>query len=245
MVYHGYTATTELPFRQVCEVVRDWAFKSTDLPLIVSLEVHCSTAQQEIVVELMNAYWGNFIQRLPENFSDQTPLPPLDSLKGKILIKVKYSPPEKGKDEKSIKGQPRHSEEQESPGEDDAVKKGNIIPSLSSMGVFTRAFHFNSFDQPEAAIPTHVFSLSEATVLDVCEERPESIFGHNLEHLMRAYPKGSRLSSSNLDPAPFWRFGIQMVSVFVAGSVSRNNTYSGCTQFSKDECSNDAEHSPI
>lgn len=192
----------------MCEVVRDYAFKNTDLPLIVSLEVHCGPPQQEIVVELMNDYWGQYLQRLPHDFSDQTPLPPLDSLRKKILVKVKYSPPEKATNNKNA---PRSSEDQDSTGEDDAVKKGKILPSLSSMGVFTRAFHFDSFDQPEAAIPTHVFSLSEKKLLDVCEESPETIFAHNLKHLMRAYPKGTRLSSSNLDPAPFWRFGIQMV----------------------------------
>lgn len=205
-VYHGYTATSELPFRKVCEVVRDYAFKNTDLPLIVSLEVHCGPSQQEIVVELMNDYWGKYLQRLPNDFSDQTPLPSLDSLRHKILVKVKYSPPDK-----SNNNAPRTSEDQGSSGEDDAVKKGKILQSLSSMGVFTRAFHFDNFDQPEATIPTHVFSLSEAKLFDACEDSPETIFSHNLKHLMRAYPKGTRLSSSNLDPAPFWRFGVQMV----------------------------------
>lgn len=30
---------------------------------------------------------------------------------------------------------------------------------------------------------------------------------------MRAYPKGLRVSSSNLDPAPFWRAGVQIVAL--------------------------------
>jgi hypothetical protein len=30
---------------------------------------------------------------------------------------------------------------------------------------------------------------------------------------MRVYPKGLRVSSSNLDPAPFWRLGVQMVAL--------------------------------
>lgn len=35
----------------MCEVIRDYAFRKSDLPLIVSLEVHCSKKQQEILVE--------------------------------------------------------------------------------------------------------------------------------------------------------------------------------------------------
>lgn len=49
VIYHGYTATREMPFRKMCEAVREYAFRTTDLPLIVSLEVHCSPAQQDIV----------------------------------------------------------------------------------------------------------------------------------------------------------------------------------------------------
>lgn len=30
---------------------------------------------------------------------------------------------------------------------------------------------------------------------------------------MRAYPKGTRITSNNLDPAPFWRQGVQMVAL--------------------------------
>lgn len=30
---------------------------------------------------------------------------------------------------------------------------------------------------------------------------------------MRAYPKGLRINSTNLDPAPFWRQGVQMVAL--------------------------------
>ncbi|KAI7001204.1 hypothetical protein KC329_g100 [Hortaea werneckii] len=36
---------------------------------------------------------------------------------------------------------------------------------------------------------------------------------HNMKYLMRAYPKGTRVRSSNLDPAPFWRQGIQIVAL--------------------------------
>lgn len=216
VVYHGYTATKEMPFRKVCEVVRDYAFVRSDLPLIVSLEVHCHPPQQEIVVELMNDYWGSYLQRMPKDFSDSTPMPTLESLKNTILVKVKYSPPEqakaKSKAAESTKQVPKNANDKDSSGdEDDAVKKGKIIESLSNLGVFTRAYHFDNFDQETATIPTHVFSLGESKLLDACEKQPKKLFEHNLHHLMRAYPKGSRLRSSNLDPAPFWRFGIQMV----------------------------------
>lgn len=113
VVYHGYTATREIPFRAVCATVRDYAFRTSDLPLIVSLEVHCSPSQQEMVVELINNYWGEFLERVPDNFSDATPLPRLESLRRRILVKVKYTPPE------TAEAASKATEEQDSASDDD------------------------------------------------------------------------------------------------------------------------------
>lgn len=172
----------------MCEVVRQYAFYRTTLPLIVSLEVHCSPPQQEIVCELMQDYWGEFLVKLPDDFSDSTPLPSLENLRKKILVKVKFVPPEKAKNKDA-------NEDDSSEDEGDATKKSKIIEKLSTMGVFTRAFHFQSFDHPTSSIPTHVFSFGESKLLKACEEHPDELLKHNQHYLMRAYPKGEMPSS--------------------------------------------------
>lgn len=210
-VLHGYTATKEISFRAVCEVVRDYAFVATDLPLIVSLEVHCSHEQQEIMVECMQDYWSQYLVDIPKKFSDETPLPPLSSLKKKILVKVKYTPPEKKHSRFGRKDAADKDEDEED--QVDPSKKGKIIEALSKLGVYVRSCHFDSLDQPEAKIPTHIFALSESKVISLLEQNRTALFSHNLNHLMRAYPKGTRVRSSNLDPGPFWRQGIQVVAL--------------------------------
>lgn len=62
-------------------------------------------------------------------------------------------------------------------------------------------------------MPTHIFSLSEKKVVDVHEKEAQALFNHNRHFLMRTYPWGLRIGSSNLDPAPFWRKGIQVVAL--------------------------------
>jgi hypothetical protein len=219
MVYHGYTATTELPFRSVAEVVRDYAFYKNDLPLVVSFEVHTSHEQQEVMVEIINDYWGAYLVPIPADFDENTPLPPLESMRKRILIKVKFTPPEKATASKASKTLSRTSskDDDDESSEDDLAtepaKKGKIIESLGKLGIYTRSCHFDSFDQPEAKIPTHIFALSEKKLLDLHESDPKSVFQHNVDYLMRAYPKGTRVRSSNLDPTPFWRLGIQMVAL--------------------------------
>jgi len=218
MVYHGYTATTELPFRSVAEVVRDYAFYKTDLPLVVSFEVHTSHEQQEIMVEIINDYWGPHLVPIPADFDETTPLPPLEGLRRRILIKVKFTPPEKATASKTSKTLSRTSTKDDTESSEDDLatepaKKGKIIESLGKLGIYTRSCHFHSFEQPEAKIPTHIFALSEKKLLDLHESDPNSVFQHNIDYLMRAYPKGTRVRSSNLDPTPFWRLGIQMVAL--------------------------------
>jgi hypothetical protein len=214
-VLHGYTATKEIPFRAVCEVIRDYAFVYSDLPLIVSLEVHCRHEQQEIMVEIMTECWKKYLVDIPKDFSDETPLPPLKSLKNKILIKVKYSKPEKESKNPLVKKTSKEDvgNDAEEEGQVEAGKKGKIIEALGKLGVYVRSCHFDSLDQPEAKIPTHVFALSEKKLISLQDENRDALWKHNLNFLMRAYPKGTRVRSSNLDPAPFWRNGIQMVAL--------------------------------
>ena len=213
-VLHGYTATKEVSFRKVCEVIRDYAFRTTDLPLIVSLEIHTGHEQQEIMVEIINDYWKQYLVPIPIDAPEDIALPPLESLRKRILIKIKYSSPKKAaKEEKH----PTKSASKEDSSEDEAqvdpAKKGKIVEALGRLGLYTRSCHFKDFSQPEAQIPTHVFSLSEGKVIDMQEQHPDELFKHNVSYLMRAYPKGTRVRSTNLDPLPFWRVGIQIVAL--------------------------------
>jgi len=209
----GYTATRDVSFRKVCETIRENAFVTSQLPVIVSLEVHTSHDQQELMVEIMEETFKGFLVDI-DNASDKK-LPSPKDLQEKILIKVKYSPPTPVEDT-SPESLSKASTKTSAHSEDDDQKKAKsskIIDSLSRLGIYTHSYHFKSLDQPEASVPTHVFSLSESALNEVHKTDPVGLFDHNKNYLMRAYPKGTRVSSSNLDPAPFWRNGVQMVAL--------------------------------
>jgi hypothetical protein len=53
------------------------------------------------------------------------------------------------------------------------------------MGYYCRGVSFKSLTQPEASMPTHVFSLSEKTVEDVYEKQGKQLFEHNLGYMLR------------------------------------------------------------
>ncbi|KAJ4330295.1 hypothetical protein N0V87_010121 [Didymella glomerata] len=213
-VLHGYTLTKEITFRDVCETVKLNAFSASDLPLIVSLEVHCSPLQQRIMVDIMNESWGEFLLPIPK--VEPLRLPSPAELRRKILIKVKYAPLEPS----SIADKPDTDstcslELQPEPSANPSgkVKAVKMTQRLSNMGIYTRGVSFRSLQQPEASMPNHVFSLSEPAAINVHNKKPLELFEHNKQFLMRTYPGGARVDSLNFDPNPFWRMGVQVVAL--------------------------------
>ncbi|KAK0711130.1 PLC-like phosphodiesterase [Lasiosphaeris hirsuta] len=210
-VLHGYTLTKDVLFRDVCTSIRDFGFVVTDLPVIVSLEVHCSAEQQEAMVNIMEEVWSGYL--LPEPKEEATSLPSPGDLRRKILVKVKYAPPENPDGESSPSEDPGKLAASTTAGTAKKKKASKVIQALSRLGVYTRGVSFKSLTQPEASMPTHIFSLSENGVMEVHQKSARELFDHNKHYLMRAYPSGLRIGSSNLDPAVFWRKGIQIVAL--------------------------------
>lgn len=210
-VLHGYTLTKEISFRAVCEAIRESAFVVSDLPVIVSLEVHCKPDQQLAMVRIMKEVWGDLLVPEPESEPDALPSP--DELRRKLIVKVKYAPPGADATQEESEEEDRAPAPGAQAGDAPPKKPAKIIQELSRMGFHARGVSFKSLTQPEAGMPTHIFSLSEKKVIDVHEKQASDLFNHNRHFLMRTYPWGLRIGSSNLDPSVFWRKGIQIVAL--------------------------------
>ncbi|KAL2680529.1 hypothetical protein Neosp_008131 [[Neocosmospora] mangrovei] len=194
-VLHGYTLTKEVSFRDVCVAIRDNAFATNDLPVIVSLEVHCCVEQQLAMVSIMQEIWDGLLLEEPE--VEPVELPSPDSLRNKLLIKVKCA----------LLGRPVSAMSSDDEEGNKPATSNKMTQELSSMGIYTRGMSFKTLDTPEASHPMHVFSLSETKVQDVLETHACELFSHNRHYFMRAYPSGARIDSSNMDPSSLWRKG--------------------------------------
>ncbi|CAP85946.1 Pc20g06170 [Penicillium rubens Wisconsin 54-1255] len=207
-VLHGHTLTKGTTFREICHAIRDSAFVASDLPLVVSLEVHASLEQQQTMVDIMLEVWKGL---LVEASPDEGKLPPLANLKRKILIKSKCVP-FSGEEEKP-EGEDLTPQKSDDKSGQQAPKPSKILDALAKLAVYTRAYKFSHFDQPEAKVPLHVFSLSEKAARETHANQRDALFEHNRTSLMRIYPYAFRVNSSNLDPTFYWRRGAQLVAL--------------------------------
>ncbi|XP_054382872.1 1-phosphatidylinositol 4,5-bisphosphate phosphodiesterase zeta-1 isoform X3 [Pongo abelii] len=88
VVYHGYTLTSKLLFKTVIQAIQKYAFMTSDYPVVLSLENHCSTAQQEVMADNLQATFGeSLLSDMLDDFPDTLPSP--EALKFKILVKNK------------------------------------------------------------------------------------------------------------------------------------------------------------
>lgn len=154
MVLHGHTLTKGTTFRDVCNAIRDSAFVTSDLPVIVSLEVHACLQQQQTMVEIMQEAWkGLLIDITPELLASPN-TPTLEDLKKKILIKVKWvqhlddnhAEAESAEELQSLEA--RRQRAQNGSAGNAPPKPSKILEALSRLAVYTKGFSFRHMDQP-------------------------------------------------------------------------------------------------
>lgn len=232
IVTHGWTLTTPCGFREVCEAIRDSAFVNNHLP-IISLEVHADLEQQEVMVSIMRDVWKDLLVSEPLDGCDpKFRVPALEALLDKILVKVKRAPARmiapqgtpdllaagSSSDDTSASDderlalhrslRPEKSETASATTSERSAKARPICDSLAELAIYTRSERFESLDTPQAKKPSHVFSIAENRILEMCQKHHREVFLHNKNYFMRAFPAVHRIGSSNPDPSPFWRRGV-------------------------------------
>uniref|UniRef100_A0A8C6VB80 1-phosphatidylinositol 4,5-bisphosphate phosphodiesterase gamma n=1 Tax=Naja naja TaxID=35670 RepID=A0A8C6VB80_NAJNA len=88
VIYHGHTLTTKIKFSDVLTTIKEHAFVTSDYPVILSIEDHCSIAQQRNMAQNFKKVFGDMLLTKPIDISADG-LPSPNQLKRKILIKHK------------------------------------------------------------------------------------------------------------------------------------------------------------
>uniref|UniRef100_A0A8C5WJG9 1-phosphatidylinositol 4,5-bisphosphate phosphodiesterase n=1 Tax=Leptobrachium leishanense TaxID=445787 RepID=A0A8C5WJG9_9ANUR len=92
-ITHGFTMTTEIPFKEVIEAIAESAFKTSPFPVILSFENHVDSAKQQAkMAEYCRTIFGDALLTEPLEKYPLQPgvvLPTPHELLGKILVKNK------------------------------------------------------------------------------------------------------------------------------------------------------------
>ncbi|RXN08700.1 1-phosphatidylinositol 4,5-bisphosphate phosphodiesterase delta-1-like isoform X1 [Labeo rohita] len=71
VIYHGYTLTSKVLFKDVIKAIKEYAFKTSEYPVILSVENHCSVEQQKTMAEHLISILGSALVTKP--LGDQMP----------------------------------------------------------------------------------------------------------------------------------------------------------------------------
>lgn len=148
-VLHGHTLTKGTTFREICYEIRDSAFVTSDLPIIISFEVHACLEQQQMMVDIVREAWKGLLVEVPPDV-EADKLPSLEQLKGKILIKTKSTPLPHVGQTAEVEDSGSAEEASDAAGEKSQkpAKPPKVLEALAKLAVYTRAYHFNHFNQP-------------------------------------------------------------------------------------------------
>jgi phosphatidylinositol phospholipase C delta len=84
---------------------------------------------------------------------------------------------------------------------------------LAALLVYTVGVKCHGLDPNVEYAPEHIFSLSENAANKLVKANMNELITHTHLHLVRVYPKGTRVNSSNYQPHRYWAGGCQVVAL--------------------------------
>ncbi|XP_040509337.1 1-phosphatidylinositol 4,5-bisphosphate phosphodiesterase delta-3 isoform X1 [Gallus gallus] len=215
IISHGHTFTSKILFRDVIEAIRDYAFKRSPYPVILSLENHCGVKQQATMAQHMKAILGDMLLTQPLEGQDPSVLPSPEQLKGKVLVKGKKLP-ELQPEPCGVTSILDEEEEEETEEEDrlQAKDASHVAPELSAMVVYCQATPFPGLAQAlQHPRPYEMSSFSERKARKLIKEAGPAFMRYTSRQLSRVYPLGLKMTSSNYNPQEMWNAGCQLVAL--------------------------------
>ncbi|KAM4612448.1 1-phosphatidylinositol 4,5-bisphosphate phosphodiesterase delta-3-like, partial [Discoglossus pictus] len=188
VIYHGHTLTSKILFKDVITTIRDYAFKYSPYPVILSLENHCGLEQQVTMAQHLLEILGDLLVTQPLESMETEHLPSPEALKRKILLKGK-----------------KLSENWSADGEEGRTRL-DTAPELSDLVIYCQTVEYR--DQPGSVC--EMSSFSEDKVRRLIKESGNMLVRYNIRQLSRIYPDGLRTNSSNYSPQEMWNAGCQL-----------------------------------
>ncbi|VDN51859.1 unnamed protein product [Dracunculus medinensis] len=205
-ITHKRTLIASITLRHALQVINKYAFKNNPYPIILTIENHVGLPQQKAMARIFHEVLGDKIYFRPENGAN-IPLPSPNALKNKYLLRGKKLPGD---------AEPDKEFDQDA---DELPDDENLRKSITLHPEFSRLISLPSVklsDNLYQDIEKHPLdgspSLSESKVASFMEGGT-LLANYTASRLVKSYPMGLRLDSSNMNPLPSWICGVQCVAM--------------------------------
>lgn len=225
IVYHGHTLTSKILFKDVVSTLKEYAFKASNFPVILSIENHCGVEQQTVMAQHLTHILGDTLLSTLLDGSIPQLLPSPQELKGKILLKAKKIggleecvdeslADEVSDDEDVANGETESSENPPADCVSQKKPKSKLSRALSDLVVYCKSVHFHGFKESRSHGKCYeMSSFSESKAKKLAKEAGTEFVQYNMKQLSRIYPSGLRTDSSNYNPQEMWNLGCQIVAL--------------------------------
>ncbi|CAI9091715.1 OLC1v1026811C1 [Oldenlandia corymbosa var. corymbosa] len=246
-VLHGRTLTTPVKLIKCLRSIKEHAFSASEYPVVITLEDHLTTDLQAKVAEMITQTFGDMLfspggDKLtelpsPESLKKRVMIstkPPKEYLEAKVHAEEKNSKEGKQLAEEEAWGRDLDAKSRTSDadnqddGEDDEDNDNDDVDHKSQQ-----------IEAPEyrRLIAIHAgkgkgglddwlrvdhnkvrrLSLSELELEKAAQTHGKNLVRFTQQNLLRIYPKGTRVDSSNYNPLIGWMHGAQMVALNMQG----------------------------
>ncbi|WOL08487.1 phosphoinositide phospholipase C 2-like [Canna indica] len=234
-VLHGRTLTSPIELIKCLRSIKEHAFTESEYPVIITLEDHLTPELQAKVAEMLVDTFGDTLYTTESESLEKYPSP--TELKKRILISTK--PPKEYLESKSFKGKEpqgrkgydtkhdnankiqhetsEHFQEEEEEADEGDGKSHHMLPTeyKDLIPIAAKKKVKGDLASSLKIDPQKVtrFSLSELEFENATLSYGTELIRFTQRNLLRIYPKGSRVTSSNYKPLLGWIHGAQMVAL--------------------------------
>ncbi|KAH0659806.1 hypothetical protein KY289_028554 [Solanum tuberosum] len=227
-VCHGGTLTTPVKLGKCLKAIKEDAFSFSEYPVILTFEDHLHPYPylQEKVAQMVKSTFGSMLF-IPKSDMDVFPSP--NKLMKRILISTKpppknspeesdnskISPTQRGRSENRLSNHIQYQQQiQLEEGDEDEVPK---YRDLIAIHATKHKGGMENFGSHGSSNKVGRCSMNELALEDAVAEHSHQLIRFTQRNILRVYPKGARVDSSNYDPLIAWLRGAQMVAFNMQG----------------------------
>ncbi|XP_076933057.1 phosphoinositide phospholipase C 4-like [Bidens hawaiensis] len=234
-VLHGRTLTGPVKLIECLKAIKEYAFVASPYPVIITLEDHLTPCLQAKVAKMITETFGSMLFSPESENLEELPSP--ENLKYRILISTK--PPKEYLETDDV-SRSSSQKSQVSDVDDDAwssksgsdksdqdVETADLFKGKKSptSPVYKKLIAIHAGKPKNGLKGAFKVEKDKVTRLSLAEQALEKAAGNHgqdvvrftQKNILRIYPKGTRITSSNYKPLIGWLHGAQMVAFNMQG----------------------------